>query len=178
MSLYCPHGFDCDPTYSRGYFYKSVIPVPKYRFDLNPLCSGVVCADAQCLPMPAACISSMILDPPFLPGKQGLKGRMRERFSELGQFQSMDFLYRVYAGMIREAYRVLDRAGIMIFKCQDYTSQIFYPTHIKVYEYATEVGFKAVDLFILLAKSRIIRTDQQQQHARKFHSYFWVFQKQ
>ena len=32
ISLYCPNGFDLDPTYSKGNFYKN-IEKPKYKSD-------------------------------------------------------------------------------------------------------------------------------------------------
>lgn len=35
IRLYCPDGFDLDPTYSKGVFYKNV-PEPQLKFDLNP----------------------------------------------------------------------------------------------------------------------------------------------
>lgn len=181
MALYCPQGFECDPTYSKGYFYRSTVPKPLYAFDLVPQQRGVVCADAKHLPLPASCVSSLILDPPFLPNKSGTKGIMRTRFSGLGDIScfngNMAALYSEYSQMLYEAYRVLRDAGILVFKCQDYTSFDFYPTHIKVYDFAIEAGFQAVDLFILLSKNRPIRTDLHQRHARKFHSYLWVFQK-
>ena len=47
--------------------------------------------------------------------------------------------------------------------------------------YATlaEAGFYPKDLFILLAKNRLVADWQvkNQKNARKFHSYFWVFEK-
>jgi hypothetical protein len=46
---------------------------------------------------------------------------------------------------------------------------------------ALQVGFYPKDLFILMAKNRINSFNgekwKNQYHARKHHSYFWVFQK-
>ncbi len=43
---------------------------------------------------------------------------------------------------------------------------------------ASKLGFINKDLFILLAKNRIIGHNHgNQKHARKFHSYFIVFKK-
>lgn len=41
------------------------------------------------------------------------------------------------------------------------------------------LGFYPKDLFILLAKSRLVADWQKnsQKNARKYHSYFWVFEK-
>lgn len=52
-----------------------------------------------------------------------------------------------------------------------------YFIHHEVLELAKAHGFKAVDLFILVARNRFIGFVAQQQHARKFHSYFWVFKR-
>ena len=45
ISLYCPNGFDLDPTYSKGNFYKNV-EKPKYKSDLFPQSSDVIQSDA------------------------------------------------------------------------------------------------------------------------------------
>ena len=52
-------------------------------------------------------------------------------------------------------------------------------THCFVYNEAVKLGYYPKDLFILLAKSRLVADWQtkNQKNARKFHSYFWVFQK-
>lgn len=65
----------------------------------------------------------------------------------------------------------------MIFKCQDVVfSAKNHFTHVWVMNEALKLGFYPKDLFILLARNRL--TDgRKQQHARKFHSYFWVFKK-
>ena len=77
-----------------------------------------------------------------------------------------------------EYKRVLKPNGILIFKCQDTVSsgkQWFSHSHIM--NMAVNVGFYPKDLFMLLAKNRIIgHNHSNQKHARKFHSYFWVFE--
>ena len=85
-----------------------------------------------------------------------------------------------YRDMLREAHRVLKQGGILIFKCQDKTSsgkQFF--SHVFIMNEAVEAGFYPLDLFILLAKGRLVADWQaiNQRHARKYNSFFWVFQK-
>lgn len=41
---------------------------------------------------------------------------------------------------------------------------------------ALRYGFYPKDLFMLLAKVRL-NDGREQQHARKYHSYYWVFEK-
>lgn len=64
-------------------------------------------------------------------------------------------------------------------KCQDTVDSCKqYFSHVEIINHASKVGFYPKDLFILLAKARIIgENHEKQQHARKFHSYFIVFLK-
>lgn len=81
---------------------------------------------------------------------------------------------------MKEAYRVLKPNGILIFKCQDKVSSgKQYMSHVFIMNEAVKIGFYPKDLFILIAKNRLIANWQikSQKHARKFHSYFWVFEK-
>lgn len=185
LRLHVPEGkIDCDPTYSTGAFYNGTgIDAPALRFDIRPQAEGVIQADARRLPLPDGCISCMVLDPPFLATKgksltEGDGNRINRRF---GVYPDEKSLHQCYADMIREAYRVLKDNGILIFKCQDKVSsgkQHF--SHVFVMNTAVETGFYPRDLFILLAKKNRIVADWQkrnQKNARKFHSYFWVFQK-
>ena len=75
---------------------------------------------------------------------------------------------------------MLDNKGILIFKCQDKVSSgKQYMSHCFIYNEAIKIGFYPKDLFILLAKNRLVADWQlkNQKNARKFHSYFWVFEK-
>lgn len=64
-------------------------------------------------------------------------------------------------------------------KCQDKVSGgKQYMMHCSIFEWARDIGFETLDVFILLAKARLIANWQRnQKHARKYHCYFWVFQK-
>ena len=99
---------------------------------------------------------------------------MVERFSNI---KGMNNLLSMYQNSIKEAARVLKKRGIYIVKCQDtvYGGKQYF-VHCLVKEYAELAGFIPTDLFILLAKNRIVNPGKQKT-ARKFHSYFWVFRK-
>lgn len=184
LKLHVPEGkIDCDPTFSTGAFYNGTgIEKPELRFDISPQAAGVEKADARSLPLPDNSLSCMILDPPFLATKgkslrEGDGNRINRRF---GVYPDEKSLHQCYAEMLREAHRVLKPDGILIFKCQDKVSSgKQYMTHVFVMDTAVEAGFYPKDLFVLVAKNRLVADWQtrNQKHARKFHCYFWVFQK-
>ena len=184
LQLHVPQGFiDCDCTYSKGMFYKSgLVKEPIYKFDLYPQDASVVQADSRNLPLEDDSISCMMFDPPFLATKgkslteDSANNAINKRF---GVYPSEIELHQFYKDTLIEAKRVLKPKGILIFKCQDKVSNSKqYMTHVFVHNIAVEVGFYPKDLFILLAKARIVADWQarNQKNARKYHSYFWVFQ--
>lgn len=185
LKLHVPNQrIDCDPTYSKGNFYKnSGIAKPIYRFDINPQSEDVVYADSRHLPLADFSINCMMFDPPFLAtkGKSLDENKQNNIINKrFGVYPSESELHQFYVDSIKEAYRVLNDNGILIFKCQDkISSGKQYMSHCFIHNAAVSIGFYPKDLFILLAKNRIIANWQakNQKNARKFHSYFWVFQK-
>lgn len=173
MTLYCPQGFECDPTYSIGNFYKTHIPQPHYKFDVNPQVPGVVQASADRLPLEKESVGSINFDPPFVVNRDQEEINTR-RF---GHFTSIEDLWSFYHRALVELYRILKPTGILVFKCQDVVDKANHFSHVEIFNMAIHTGFNAVDLFVLLAKARMFVPDKQQRHARKYHSYFWIFQK-
>ena len=184
LSLHVPGGkIDCDPTFSIGGFYRGTgIEAPTLRFDIAPQAEGVVKADARHLPLEDDSISCMMFDPPFLAttGKSLREGKGNIINRRFGVFSSEDELFRFYRDALAEAHRVLKPDGILIFKCQDKVSSgKQYWSHVFVMNEAVKAGFYPLDLFILLAKARLVADWQarNQKTARKYNSYFWVFKK-
>ncbi len=184
LKLHVPEGkIECDPTFSTGAFYNGTgIDIPQYRFDISPQRYDVVQADARRLPLADGCISCMILDPPFLATKgkslNDTDGNIINR--RFGVYPDEKSLHRCYSDMLSEAYRVLKPDGILIFKCQDKVSSgKQYMSHVFIMNEAVQIGFYPKDLFVLLAKSRLVAEWQKknQRNSRKYHCYFWVFQK-
>ena len=177
MSLYCPAGFDLDPTYSKGVFYKK-IPEPKLKYDLEPQIDDVLRADCRKLPLSNNSLASIMFDPPFVGGsrKDGKPGIIKERF---GYYKTVPILWKFYRDAMDEFYRLLKPSGILVFKCQDTVEcGKQYMSHVEITNYAYKIGFYPLDLFVLTAKNRLISPNQrQQQHSRKYHSYFLVFRK-
>jgi SAM-dependent methyltransferase len=184
LHLHVPAGrIDCDPTYSKGNFYKNTgIEPPRYKFDIETI-EEVEFGDSRNLPLINESIDCMMFDPPFLATSgKSLKAdnnsnKINKRF---GVYSSEHELHQFYVDSLRESHRVLRKGGILIFKCQDKVSggkQYF--SHCFIKEQAEKAGFYPKDLFILLAKIRLVADWQlrNQKNARKFHSYFWVFEK-
>lgn len=175
---------DCDCTYSKGNFYKNTgVNPPELKFDLFPQTPDTIEADARNLPLADSSIDCLMFDPPFLATtgaslkKEDESNKINKRF---GVFPNEISLHEFYVDSIIEANRILKDNGIYIFKCQDKVSSgKQYMSHCFVHDVAISNGFIAKDLFILLANNRIVANWQlvNQKNARKFHSYFWVFQK-
>ena len=185
LQLHIPsHTIDCDPTYSKGNFYKNTgIDAPKYKFDIKPQTEDTVEGDARHLPLEDCSINSIMFDPPFLAttgpsiNKNDNNNYINKRF---GVYSSEKELHQFYVDAMKEFHRVLTSDGILIFKCQDKISgSKQYHSHVFIINEAIKIGFYPKDLFILLAKTRIVADWQvkNQKNARKFHSYFIVFQK-
>ena len=166
---------ECDVTWGNGNFYRKIKP-PKLRLDRYPKQSGVIKADVRCLPLPDNSIRTVMLDPPFM-ARTGPGATLKARFGELKG--TMFDLWDFYGEALTEIYRVLKPEGWLVFKCQDSvlagTNRF---THVEIFNRAKALGLEAVDLFILLAKHRMMHPKHKtQRHCRKYHSYFWVFQK-
>ena len=173
MELYCPDGFELDPTYSTGRFYGG-IPKPKYKLDLVPQSHGVIQADSRFMPIRNGCVKTAMFDPPFVTGSRadGKAGIIKSRFM---YYKNIPELWAMYRGTLSEFHRVLVPGGVLVFKCQDtIESGKQYLSHVKIINMAEDMGFYSKDLFILCAHNRII-SNNRQFHARKYHSYFIVF---
>ena len=169
--------FDVDPTYSTGRFWDG-IPKPRHRFDINPQVEGVTQADARAIPLPDASVRSIMFDPPFVIKdcvNREMTGIIEKRFSG---YKSHIELWSFYEDALKEFKRLLERGGIVAFKCQDTVNGgKQYMSHFEVMKQAERLGFYCKDLFIL-GRTNVLWSPNManQQHARKNHCYFIVFQ--
>lgn len=182
FSLHCQTPIELDPTYSKGNFYKNRAR-PKYCFDILPQFDFVQKADCRELPLESGTITTAILDLPFGVGsgpslkvKTGGQNITPGRFS---CFPTGKILFDVHTAALKEMYRVLKPEGVLILKIQPVVGcgkQWF--THFHCLQVAVRLGFYPKDEFLLLAKQRPISGKiKKQQHARKFHSYFYILVK-
>jgi tRNA G10 N-methylase Trm11 len=164
------------PCYSTGKFYGG-LEKPFIKMDKTPQTEGVIKNDLvkDGLPQADTTISSIVFDPPFMFGKHGKTDEniMTKRFTMFDSWADLEIMYKK---SLQEFKRVLIRGGIVAFKCQDYTDSRTTLTHCFVHNWALEVGFAVEDIFIMTFRGgRVWNSNLRQRHARKYHSYWFVF---
>ena len=183
MHLYNIEQFDLDCTYSKGAFWKN-LKQPKVKTDLVPLSDDIIEADSEALPFDNNSVNSTMYDPPFVicgkSYKENKEGSsiIAKRFTG---YQTYNDLKTNYFNTLNELFRITKDGGLVVMKTQDTVSGgKNHFTHAMVMQMALQIGFYPRDLFILTAKGRISSFGakwHKQEHARKHHSYFWVFEK-
>lgn len=183
MDLYGIERFDLDCTYSKGNFWKD-LPSPINKSDIYPVNETVIEASSENLPYEDSSMKSIMFDPPFVVAGKSYKGN-KEGSSIIAKrfegYESYNHLKNHYYNTLKELYRVCEKGGHVVFKCQDTVSGgKNHFSHVMVMNMAQELGFYPRDLFILTSNVRINSFGTKwtkQEHARKYHSYFWVFEK-
>ena len=183
MDLYKIERFDLDCTYSTGNFWKG-LPSPINKTDILPVNDSITSANSENLPFENNSMKSIMYDPTFVivgkTFKENKEGSsvISKRFSGYTKY---DHLKNNYYNTLKELYRICDDGGFVVVKCQDTVSGgKNHFSHVMVMNMALELGFYPKDMFILTAKMRINSFGgrwNKQEHARKYHSYFWVFEK-
>lgn len=183
MTLYNIEQFDLDCTYSKGSFWKD-LPQPKIKTDLFPFDDDVIKANSESLPFDDGSMNSIMYDPPFvIAGKTYKENKdgssmIAKRFEG---YETYTKLTENYFKTLKELYRICKDNGFVVMKNQDTVSGgKNHFTHVMIMNMALQIGFYPRDLFILLAKMRINSFGTKwtkQEHARKYHCYYWVFEK-
>ena len=183
MFLYNIEQFDLDCTYSKGAFWKD-LPSPKFKSDLYPVNDTVVEASSENLPFEDGSMKNIMYDPPFViagktyrDNKEG-SSIMAKRFEGYNTYNDLTVNYY---NTLKELYRICEKGGHVVMKCQDTVSGgKNHFSHCLIMNMAMEIGFYPRDLFILNSNVRLNSFGTKwtkQEHARKYHSYFWVFEK-
>lgn len=205
LELHVPRGATiADVTFGQGVFWKKV---PNGRYKVLPsdktakynegllfadlaIQDGVDCRD---LPYADGALDALVLDPPYMEGLyrsddslagDGTHAAFRYAYSN-GQKTDHaapkwhDAVLDMYCRAGMEAYRVLRKDGVLIVKCQDEVSANKQRlTHVEIITAYESLGFYTKDLFIVVRRNRAgVSRLKKQEHARKNHSYFLVFQK-
>jgi hypothetical protein len=171
---------ECDTTRFRLFVSDSLrVPAASRQGDLfGPPALTALRADLRALPYRTGSLDVVVLDPPYIhnPGNHVTDRRYNNRATTKGMYHA-DILRELYCRGIQEAYRVLRPAGRLFVKGKDEIEsgeQCW--SHRELYDAAVRCGFTAKDLFVLHAQATTsaLRWDRQL-HARKNHSYLWVF---
>lgn len=169
--------FDCDLTYSIGNFYKN-IPSPHFKFDKFPQEENVFPLSQISAIVEKGSLHSIVMDLPFIiRNVKKQNSKIDLRFSH---FSSLKELFDTNKEMLQLSYELLSKNGYLIVKTMDFTyayKQIWLSNFIQ--NEAFQIGYILEDIFILVTKTRMIRSNnmEQQRHARKYHSFFFVFRK-
>lgn len=165
---------ECDITYSIGNFYKNG-EKPKHKFDKYPQLDDVEQLAAFSF-LPDNSLQSIMCDPPFLIRKSEKSvPKMIKRFSGYKTIQECE---QAQTDLLEMCYPKLKKKGILIYKIQDTKceyGQVW--THQYVMNEAARIGYKIMDIFILLNKNPLPNRGKKQHCARKVHSYYIIFQK-
>ncbi len=150
--------------------------------------------DCRSLPYRDESLDCVVLDPPYMEGLyrkeadhmagSGTHSSFRHAYSNGKATEEAgpkwhDAVVDMYVKAGWEAYRVLKKEGVLIAKCQDEVSANKQRlTHVEIITAYETMGFYTKDLFVLVRVNRAgVSRLKKQEHARKNHSYFLVFQK-
>lgn len=190
LGLYAENGIRiADVTYGKGVFWRN-IDTTQFEFYPSDIKTGT---DCRALPYEDDFLKILVFDPPYMEGLfrrenthlagAGTHKAFRDFYSN-GQTTNggpkyHDAVLDLYIRTAIEAKRVLQEQGYFIVKCQDEVSANRQKlTHVELIYIYEKLGFYCKDLFVVQRQnapgiSRLIK----QQHSRKNHSYFLVFQK-
>jgi hypothetical protein len=163
-----------DVTYGKGAFWKKT-DLSIYNFKGTDLKTGI---DFRKLPYSNASQDIVVLDPPYAhtPGKMMVDKTYNNEATTKGMYHKD--IINLYKDGMTEAGRVLKIGGYLLVKCQDEIESSKQKwSHIELYQIALDLDFYAKDLFVLQQPHPPVVQIKTQQHARKNHSYMWVFEK-
>ena len=188
--LFIPEGaYVRDVTWGRGVFWRKadLAKMTLQGSDLGEHIGGhtawdgheVWKADFTALPDKDESVDVVVLDPPYIhnPSSHSTDSRYNN-VTTTGGFYHRD-IRELYISGMREACRILRPGGRLLVKCKDQVeSGIQCWAHIEMLLDAEDLGMHGRDLFVLVPTSRTsMNRWATQKHARKVHSYLWVFDK-
>ncbi len=190
LELYVPPGSSVlDMTYGKGTFWKKA---PKFwdvtTNDIDPN-RGEFSYDFRELPMEwTNSFEAVVFDPPYMAGHVGkngpsggseIKDALQNRYKVYdSEINLVEDVFELYKGGIEEAHRILEKKGMLILKCQDQVESGRNKwLHIWLHNYCVQGRWWPVDLFVMVRNNKPPMRHKHQIHARKNHSFWWVFRK-
>ena len=133
--------------------------------------------DFRELPYHARSFDGVVFDPPYMhnPGRP-----MYDTYNNAATTNGMYHrdIMQLYADGMAEGVRILRYGGLLLVKCKDEVEsghQCW--AHVEVLQIAEQLKLISEDLFVMVQSSKPVIQHQRQLHARKNHSYLWVFRK-
>jgi hypothetical protein len=168
-----------DVTWGKGVFWKK-IDLNKYDFHKSDLITTPETQyDFRHLPYKDNDFDHVVFDPPYVhnPGRLIVDANYQNAATTKGMYHK-DIINLYREGMI-EANRILKSDGKLWVKCKDEVeSSKQMMSHIEIYDIACkELKMIVEDLFVLTQLQDPIVQHKEQKHARKNHSYLWIFSK-
>jgi hypothetical protein len=171
VDLYFQEGDSiADVTYGKGVFWKQV-DLNKYNLVASDIKTGT---DFRCLPYQDNSFSHSVIDPPYAR-ITNLSG-MVDCYNTT-RYTTHEDILQLYREGLTELKRITKPGGFILCKCQDeiYGCKQKW-THIEIHDFAIqELGLYSKDLFVQINNKKP-KPLYKQQHARKNHSYLWVFE--
>jgi tRNA G10 N-methylase Trm11 len=166
-----------DITYGKGIFWRN-INTDKYDFYPSDLLTCDAAYDFRDLPYKNNSFDVVVFDPPYChnPGKLLTDSSYLNRDTTKGMYHKD--IINLYKDGITEAVRTLKEGGFLWVKCMDeLESGIQRWSHIEIYNLAIKFKLFAKDMFVLVQSKYPVIQYKNQKHARKNHSYLWIFKK-
>lgn len=168
-----------DLTYGKGVFWRQCPDLRVFGSDLLTVPKRP--HSFTDLPYRDATFDIAVLDPPYIhsPGNHQTDARYQNRATTKGMLWR-DLRQQLYIPGMKEAMRVVKPDGGQVWvKCKDQVqSGLQRWCHVELCHDALALGLYPRDLFILVATSRTSSTRWSvQHHARKPHSYLWIFER-
>lgn len=173
-----------DATWGHGGFWHRT-DTTRFRLigsDLLEAPGAAMRADFRAMPYRDASADVITIDPPYVPVTSAMERVIHatyrnEQTPGLGQLHA-DVMELYRAGM-GEAWRVLRTGGTCWVKCQDMVNGKQQKwSGVLLHGLALELGYEPQDMFVLVNPQPPGRHHAERQyHARRNHSYLWVFRK-
>ena len=166
-----------DLTYGQGAWW-SKVNLAGCRFFKSDLTTRPTAAfDFRKLPYPDGYFDVVAFDPPYMhnPSNPMVEPRYANAQTTRGLYH--EDIIKLYAEGMREAKRVLKPGGMLWVKTADEVESAHQRrSHIEIHGIAMKLGLIDEDLFLLVrTQPPVIQFHQV--HARKNHSFLWIFRK-